>query len=212
MAGKVITVAQQKGGAGKTTLVAHLAVALADKGQSVAAVDIDPQQSLTSWSRLRGLQGAGSKADLTVEQVKGYRARASVEALARCHDVVIVDSPPHMETEARIAVRAADLVVIPVQPSPMDVWATAPTIELAAAEHVPALVVFNRVPPRANLTDAMRSEVKRLGVKVARAQIGNRIAFAGALAEGRAVVEVQPRGRAAQEMESLAREVLRMLR
>jgi len=212
MAGKVITVAQQKGGAGKTTLAVHLAVALADKGHSVAAVDIDPQQSLTSWYRLRQSHLSADRLGLSVEQVKGYRARASVETLARNHDLVIVDSPPHMETEARIAVRAADLVVIPVQPSPMDVWATAPTIELAASEQVPALLVFNRVPPRANLTDAMRSEVKRLGAKVARSQIGNRVAFAGALAEGRAVVESGRRGRAAQEMDSLAKEILRILR
>ena len=208
MTSKVITVAQQKGGAGKTTLVAHLAVAYTAAGKSVAAVDIDPQQSLATWYRLReenlGTAGAG----LLVSQVKGWRSRGEVSALARAHDLVLIDSPPHAETEARIAIRAADLVLVPVQPSPMDVWATRATLELAAAEKVPALLVFNRVPPRAKLTEVMVAEAGRLGAQVATARIGNRVAFAAALAAGQAVNESHPRGRAAQEIAALAEEVL----
>ncbi len=212
MASKVITVAQQKGGAGKTTLVAHLAVAYTAAGKSVAAVDIDPQQSLAMWYGMREARFGDAGAGLLVSQVKGWRSRGEIEALARDHDLVLVDSPPHAETEARIAIRAADLVVVPVQPSPMDVWATRPTLELAAAEKVPALLVLNRVPPRANLTGDMLAEVERLGVRIAEARIGNRVAFAAALAEGRAVSEAQPRGRAAQEIAALAKEILRLAR
>ncbi len=210
MAAKIITVAQQKGGAGKTTLVAHLAVAYTAAGKSVAAVDIDPQQSLAMWYGMREARLGDAGAGLLVSQVKGWRSRGEVEALARGHDVVLVDSPPHAETEARIAIRAADLVVVPVQPSPMDVWATRPTLELAAAEKVPALLVLNRVPARANLTEDMLAEAKRLGATIAEARIGNRVAFAAALAEGRAVSEAQPRGRAAQEIAALAKEILRL--
>ncbi len=210
MAAKIITVAQQKGGAGKTTLVAHLAVAYTAAGKSVAAVDIDPQQSLAMWYGMREARLGDAGAGLLVTQVKGWRSRGEVEALARGHDVVLVDSPPHAETEARIAIRAADLVVVPVQPSPMDVWATRPTLELAAAEKVPALLVLNRVPARANLTEDMLAEAKRLGARIAKARIGNRVAFAAALAEGRAVSETQPRGRAAQEITALAKEILRL--
>jgi chromosome partitioning protein len=212
MASKVITVAQQKGGAGKTTLVAHLAVAYTAAGKRVAAVDIDPQQSLAMWYRLREARFGEAGAGLLVSETKGWRSRGEVEALARAHDLVLVDSPPHAETEARIAIRAADLVVVPVQPSPMDVWATRPTLELAAAEKVPALLVLNRVPARANLTAEMLAETERLGAKIAKTQIGNRVAFAAALAEGRAVAESQPRGRAAQEIAALAKEILRRAR
>jgi chromosome partitioning protein len=212
MVAKIITVAQQKGGAGKTTLAAHLAVAYTAMKKRVVAVDIDPQQSLSRWYELRREWMDGMPAGVLVSAIEGWRARAEVDRVAAGHDVVIIDSPPHAETEARIAIRAADLVVVPVQPSPMDVWATRPTLELAAAEKVPALLVFNRVLPRAKLTEAMEAEVKQLGAKIARARLGNRVAFAAALAEGKAVGESQPRGHAAREIAALAKEILRAAR
>lgn len=209
MTAKIITVAQQKGGAGKTTLAAHLAVAYTAMNKRVVAVDIDPQQSLSRWYGLRLDRMDGTPAGVLVSATEGWRARAEVDRAAAGHDLVIIDSPPHAETEARIAIRTADLVVVPVQPSPMDVWATRPTLELAAAEKVPALLVFNRVPARANLTEAMEAEAKQLGAKIARARLGNRVAFAAALAEGKAVGEAQPSGRAAQEIAALAKEILK---
>ena len=209
MTAKVLTIAQQKGGAGKTTLAAHLAVAWTAAKKKVAVVDIDPQQSLSMWYRIREERFGEAGAGLLVNQIQGWRVRNEVQSLAEEHDVVIIDSPPHMETEARVAVRTADLVVVPVQPSPMDVWATQPTLQLAADEKTPVLMVFNRVPPRANLTGAMLAEAQKLGAKLAKSRVGNRVAFASALAEGRAVGEVQPKGRAAQEIAALAREILR---
>ncbi len=209
MSAKILTVAQQKGGAGKTTVTAHLAVAFTAAKKSVAVVDIDPQQSLAMWYRLREERLGDAGAGLLVSAVKGWRSRSEVEKLAREHDIVLIDSPPHAETEAKIAVRSASLVIVPVQPSPMDVWATRPTLELAQQEKVPALLVLNRVPPRANLTDEMLAEIKTYGAKIAKTRIGNRVAFASALAEGRAVGEFQPRGQAAAEIRALSKEVLR---
>lgn len=209
MAARIITVAQQKGGAGKTTLAAHLAVAFTVAGKSVAVVDIDPQESLTLWYRLREERSGDAGAGLLVNQITGWRVKTEVERLAAEYDVVLIDSPPHAETETRIAIRAADLVVVPVQPSPMDVWATGPTLELARDEGRPVLIVLNRVPPRANLTDDMIAAVKKYGAGLARARIGNRVAFASALSEGQAVGEMQPRGKAAAEIKALAREILR---
>ncbi len=212
---RVLTVAQQKGGAGKTTLAAHLAVAIAETGKSVAVVDIDPQASLSSWWQMREEAGlpaptnARGKGGLSVHEVTGWRTAAGVEKLARDHDVVVVDSPPHAETEAKIAVRVADLVLVPLQPSPMDFWATQATLDLAAAEKTKALLVLNRVPPRAALTEAMLSRIQDLGAKVAKARIGNRVALAAALLEGRGVTEYQKRGTAAAEIKALAAEVLK---
>ena len=209
MTAKIIAVAQQKGGAGKTTVAAHLAVAFTAARKDVAVVDIDPQQSLAAWYQRREARFGDAGAGLLVSRIKGWRVRNEVERLARAHDLVVIDSPPHAETEARIAVRSANLVIVPVQPSPMDVWATRPTLELAAAEKVPVLVVLNRVPPRARLTDEMLAEIGDWGARVAQAQLGNRVVFASALAEGRAVGEVQPRGKAAVEIAALAEEVLK---
>ena len=209
MSAKILTVAQQKGGAGKTTITAHLAVAFTAAKKSVAVVDIDPQQSLAMWYRLREERLGDAGAGLLVSAVKGWRSRSEVEKLAREHDIVLIDSPPHAETEAKIAVRSANLVIVPVQPSPMDVWATKPTLDLARQEKVPALLVLNRVPPRANLTDEMLAEIQTYGAKIAKTRIGNRVAFASALAEGRAVGEFQPRGQAAAEIRALTKEILR---
>jgi chromosome partitioning protein len=209
MAAKVITIAQQKGGAGKTTLAAHLAVAWTAQKKRVAVVDIDPQQSLSTWFQVREAAQGDARAGLLVNQINGWRVRNEVEKLARDHDIVLIDSPPHAETEARVAVRAAHLVVIPVQPSPMDVWATRPTLELAQEERTPAVLVLNRVPPRANLTERMTEQIADLGADVAKARIGNRVVFAAALSEGRAVGEVQPSGKAAREIKALAKELVR---
>ena len=212
MKGKVITVAQQKGGAGKTTVTAHLAVAFTEAGKSVAVIDIDPQRSLSDWYRMRESRFGNSGAGVLARTVEGWRTPNEVRKLTENHDIVLVDSPPHAESEARTAIRAADLVLIPVQPSPMDVWATKPTLSLAERERVPVLVVLNRVPPRANLTDEMLEEVKRFGASVARARLGNRVAYAAALSEGRTVTEHKPSSRAAGEIRALMKEAQRRLK
>jgi len=209
MTATILCIAQQKGGAGKTTLCAHLAVALAAGRRDVAVLDIDPQQSLTMWYQHRKALFGDDGAGLAVESLDDLRKSSQVKKAARGRDILIIDCPPHAGDEAKFAVRSADLVVVPVQPSPMDVWATRPTLELAAREGVPVLMVFNRVPARANLTDEMLAEAKAYGVKVARTRIGNRVIFAGALNEGLTASEMAPSGRAAGEIDRLAREVLR---
>lgn len=211
MSASIFTVAQQKGGAGKTTLAAHLAVAWTAAGKRVAILDIDPQQSLTIWYRLREQAMGDAGAGLLANQVHGWRVAREVDRLAREHDIVLVDSPPHAETEARVAIRAADLVLVPVQPSPMDIWATRPTLDLAWEERKQPVVVLNRVPPRANLTERMRAHLDETGARIANATLGNRVVYASALAEGRAVGEVQPSSRATKEVGALARELLEMV-
>jgi chromosome partitioning protein len=208
VSGKVITIAQQKGGAGKTTLVAQLAVAFAARGRRVALVDIDPQGSLTSWFQVREPNGAGS---ITLSSLTGWRTQSAVEKLALQNDLVLVDSPPHAETEAKIAVRAASLVLVPIQPSPMDLWATEPTLALAKSEKRPALLVVNRAQTRIKLAEALSARIAELGADVAKAKIGNRIAFAASMLEGKGVVETAPNSKAAQEVEALAKEVTRWL-
>jgi chromosome partitioning protein len=209
MAGRVITIAQQKGGAGKTTLAAHLAIAWAGEGRRVALVDIDPQGSLAAWHQLRSERFGDGKTGLDFAAITGWRTEAEVERRARDHDIVVVDSPPHAETEAKLAIRVADIVVIPVQPSPMDVWATRPTLDLAGQEKVPVLLVLNRVPPRANLVEAMVAKLVELGADVADARLGNRVALATAMLEGRGITEAARSSRAAEEITAVAAEILR---
>jgi chromosome partitioning protein len=208
MAATIVTIAQQKGGAGKTTLAIHLALAWAAMGKRVAVIDIDPQESLTNWFRVRAERSGRDQIPIKVVAVGGWRVAGEVGRQARSHDVVLIDSPPHAEIEARIAVRAAQMVLVPVQPSPMDFWATKPTLDLARAEKVPALLVLNRVLARAKLTGAMLDAYRALDVPLAAARIGNRVALAAALNEGEGILEYEPRSRAAAEVAALAVEIL----
>ena len=207
MAATIITIAQQKGGAGKTTLAIHLALAWAASGKRVAAIDIDPQASLSTWFQVRR-EKLGAAAAIEAVAVGGWRVAAEVERQARSHDIVLIDSPPHAETEARIAVRAAHLVVVPVQPSPMDFWATRPVLDLAQAERAPALLVLNRVPARAKLSGAMLVAYCSLKTPLAEARIGNRVALAAAINEGQGIFEYDRSSIAAHEIAALAEEVI----
>ena len=207
MTAKVITIAQQKGGAGKSTLAAHLAVAWHMARKKVALVDIDPQQTLGQWYATRREQ-LGEAADrLAFEGVTGWRAARTIEALAADRDFVVVDSPPHAETDARVAIRAADLVVVPTQPSPLDVWATRPTLDLAAKERTPAVLALNRVPARASLTERMLEKLAAYDVRLAKATLGSRVAFAESMALGLAAPEHKPNSLAAREARALAKEL-----
>jgi len=205
MAARVITIAQQKGGAGKTTLTAHLAVGFAEAGLKVAVLDIDPQGSLSAWAALREGRPPAHR------QAGGWRTAGEVDKLRRDFDLILIDSPPHAETEAKLAVREADIVIVPVQPSPMDIWATRPTLDLARLEGRDVLVVLNRVPPRARLVDTAREKLAELGVEVTDATLGNRVGFAAALMEGNAVTEEGRRGAASEEIAALVAELRRRL-
>jgi len=204
----VFTVAQQKGGAGKSTLAAHLAVAWLKQKKSVALVDIDPQHSLSRWFEARVATLGDGGAGVSFMEVTGWRTQKAVEDLARSHDIVVIDSPPHAETEAKIAIRAADIVVVPSQPSPMDVWATVPTLDMAAKEKSPVVIVLNRVPPRASLTDQMISRLGDYNVQLAKSTIGNRVAFADSMVSGLTALETKPSSTAAAELRALAKELL----
>ncbi len=204
---KVITIAQQKGGAGKTTLAAHIAVALSQKGNRVAIIDIDPQGSISYWHKIREERFGEGYTGLTFTSVSGWRVASEVTRLRRQCDYVIIDSPPHTETEARSAIRSADLIVIPVQPSPTDLWATKATLELAKHEKVPVRVVLNRVSANSKLAEKIAAELPELSSTT----LGNRVMFAASLMEGRCATEVDPASTAAQEIKALVKEITALI-
>lgn len=209
MTGAIIAVAQQKGGAGKTTLTAHLGVALKDAGHAVAFIDIDPQQSLTAWHAIRTELGVAESMEL--RQISGWRTGSEVNRLRRDFDVILIDCPPHGETDARAAVRAADRVLMPIQPGPLDYWAAKQTIELAERERTDFTLVLNRVPARGRLSERIRGMIADDGLRAAETMLGNRQHFASAIMEGLGVTEAAPRSVAAREITSLAGEVSRDL-
>jgi len=201
----VITVAQQKGGTGKTTLAANLAAAFAPSHR-VALLDIDPQKSLGRWHGLRRarLQQAAA---LAFSDVAGWRLPAELDRLKRSHDVVLIDSPPQLDTDARVAVRAADLVLVPIQPSLPDVWAAEGTLRLTAEERRPAQLMFNRAPAASKLRDAIAADLAERRLPLLRSALGNRAGFAHAFAAGLGVTEAAPRSTAAAELRALLAEL-----
>ncbi len=208
----VLTIAQQKGGAGKTTLAAQLAVTWAGQGKRVALLDIDPQESLSAWFWLRRELLEGEDDNLILETASAMRASMLVSRLRSDHDIIIIDSPPHTRTASQIGISRADMVLVPVQLSPMDLWATRPTIEMAARERTAALVVLNRVPPRGRAAAAVREAIEERKLPLARTALGNRAAFASSLMEGKGVTESQPSSLAAKEIAALAAEINRKMR
>jgi chromosome partitioning protein len=207
VAAKAITIAQQKGGAGKTTIAAQLAVALVKMGRKVGVIDIDPQGSLARWFEVRSALVEGGTDNLTVLHASGWRLSTELDRLKRTSDVILIDSPPHAETDVRIAVRAADLILVPIQPSPMDLWATQATLDAAKRESTPVMMVFNRTPTRGKLVDAVRRKITEMDVPVAQAILGNRVAFAASMMEGKGVLESHARHTASKEIKALAEEI-----
>ena len=156
----VITIAQQKGGAGKTTIAASLAAAFAAT-RRVAVLDIDPQHSLARWHALRAARKGA--APVGFSDVSGWRLAREIDRLRGLNDVLIVDSPPQLDTDARLAIRAADLVLVPLQPSPPDFWAAEGTMTLAAAEKRPARILLNRAPTGGKLRLAVEAAIAEAG-------------------------------------------------
>lgn len=209
MSGRILTVAQQKGGSGKTTLAAHLAVALArQSGEPVAILDVDPQGSLGTWYEARERSLGEDETGLEFRTASGWGARREARSLARSHGYVVVDTPPKTDTDAKPAIDAADYVIVPVQPTPVDLWATSQTIELASRESTPALLVLNRVPPRASLTAEMTDAIVESGYDTLTTRLGNRTVFAAAMGKGFAVTEEAPTSKAALEVASLIEELV----
>jgi chromosome partitioning protein len=201
----VITVAQQKGGAGKTMLAANLAAAFAASGR-VALIDIDPQRSLTRWHDLRKARLVQA-ASLTFSDVSGWRLASELEKLHRTHDMVLIDSPPQIDTDAKLAVRGADLVLVPVQPSPPDIWAAEGTLRLAATEGRRAVLVLNRVPAASRLREAIEADIATRKLPILSQALGNRTAYAAAFAVGLGVTEAATRSVAAEEFRSLVEQI-----
>jgi chromosome partitioning protein len=206
MAAFIILVSHQKGGAGKTTLAAHLAVALFNRTAKVAVVDSDPQQSLADWHRRR-TEMRPRLDDIELHQVSEWRAASEMRRLRQGFDYVVVDSPPHRELSAKAGLRNADLMVVPVQPSPMDLWATDSILALAKRENTPCLVVLNRMPPRSRLSGRVTEIMNERDLPMAQTRLGNRQAFASSLMDGLGVTEAEPNSLAALEINALCAEI-----
>ena len=206
---KIVAVAQQKGGAGKTMLVAQLGAALG-QDRRVALLDIDPQASLTAWGRLRAANGK-AQVGLTIESVAGWRMAGALDGLRKARDLILIDTPPVLDSDARRAIRGADLVLIPMNPTPPDLWAAEGTLKLAAEERRRVALVFNRAPAASKLRRRLEAEIAARGLVLLDESLGNRAGFANAFADGLGVTETGPSTQAGAEIAALAARIVLIL-
>ena len=204
---QVVTVAQQKGGSGKTTLAAHLAVEMGRRGRRVAMLDLDPQGSLGRWFLRRCERTDGVTCDLTFGTASAWGVTFECGRLGRDHDLILVDTPPKIDADLRPALQVATLVLVPVAASEVDLWATEGVLELAARERRRPLVVLNRARTGQRLTERVRAALGGLEADAARTVLAQRVAFAEALGAGQGVAEFAGAARAAAEVAALADEV-----
>ncbi len=208
MPGKVVTVAQQKGGSGKTTLAVNLAVAFQKRGKRVALLDTDPQGSLGRWFLAR--RDAGAAEGLEFSTSSAWGVSYECEKLRKIADFIIIDTPPKVDADLRPALREADLVLVPVASSHVDLWATDGVLDLARREGKSAVIVLNRVRAGTRLSADVAAAAAGLGADVAVATLANRVVYAETLGQGRAGPEGG--GAAARtEVDALASEVVSLL-
>lgn len=208
--GAVITIAQQKGGSGKTTLAVTLAAALCGRGSRVALLDTDPQGSLGRWFLTRRESG-GDTSRLELSTASAWGVGYECDKLRGRVDHVIVDTPPKADADLRPALRAADLVLVPVAASQLDLWATEGVLDLCRREGKPALIVLTRTRPGTRLAREIAHLAGEMGTPVAAAQIAHRVAHAEALGRGAAAGEAVRRGPLHAEVTALVEEVLATL-
>ena len=208
MLSKVITISQQKGGSGKTTLAVHLALAFIKyHNLKVAIIDTDPQGSLGKWFMIR-TEKKISNDNLTFKTASLWGAQYESKTLKKDHDVVIIDTPPKIESDARPSIESADLVLIPIAASHVDFWATGAIVEIAKKANKKILIQINRSSQRSKLISKTNDFIKSLNLSATKTIIGNRQIFASSMGEGKTAVEKQKKSNAVEEIKQLSEQIL----
>jgi chromosome partitioning protein len=209
----VIALLNQKGGVGKTTLSVHLATALAD-GRKVLLVDADPQGSALDWSAQREIEKAPAR--FPVIGLPKETLHRELAPISLDYEWVVIDGPPRVNKIARSAVVASDFVIIPVQPSPFDIWAAEDVEEIIheCAAIKPDLVtrfLINRLILNTTLGNEVQVELAKRPFPSFRTAIRNRQEYAKAARTGLTALETEPHGPAADEVRAWTAEIIATL-
>lgn len=196
---KTIVVTSQKGGSGKTMLTAHLAVEAERVGDGPAwVIDTDKQATLSAWHERRKAETPQRAAVALPSLMTGLAKLAGDHKAAFC----FIDTAPTISAETARMIDLADFVVIPVRPSPFDLWAVAETVELVKEAGKPFLFVLTQAKPQATITAQAVAVLSQHG-RVAQAFISDRVAYAAAMTSGNTAPELQRRGAVADEIAGL---------
>jgi chromosome partitioning protein len=195
---KTIAILSQKGGAGKTTVAIHLAIAAEQRGVRTAVFDLDPQASATSWADRRK-----NPIPAVVSAQPSRLSNLLEQAAAQSADLVLIDSAPNADAASLAAARVADLILVPCRPAAFDLDAIGTTLNLATIAGKPSWVLLNAVPPKGRLGEEAAVALQQGGVQVAPLALHHLVAFAHAVNDGRTAQEYDPKSRAADEIRTL---------
>lgn len=199
-----------KGGIGKSTVSLNLASCLHRAGHKTLLIDADSQATLRTWAAKGAEAGHDGPPVIAID---GRTLRRDLESVAKGFDVVVMDSPPRLGTEARAAMLVADLVILPVVPGAADVWALQETLSVledarSIRPELRAVIVLNRAD-RTALAGMTQDAIEGLGVPILGAKLGSRVAFGEATLAGQGVIDYAPSSSAAKEVEALTAAILK---
>lgn len=200
----------QKGGVGKTTLSVNLAASLAQAGNRVLLIDADPQGSALDWAAARTDEPLFSVIGLPRATI-----HREIQQISQGYDHVVIDGPPRVTDLARSAIMASDIVLIPVQPSPYDIWAAHEVVQLIEEasvfkENLKSFFVVNRKIANTAIGRDASQALETYPIAVLKSSVTQRVIFAEAASEGKSVYEIDPDGPAATEMQAVVAELMEL--
>ncbi|MFO7740517.1 MAG: ParA family partition ATPase [Desulfatiglandaceae bacterium] len=206
----IISLINQKGGAGKTTAAINITSSLAEKGNRMLLVDSDPQGSVVQW------QSIANNAEFEVLHLPRPLSKRDPKKFFQQYDHTVIDPPPVIEEITRSVIEVSHLAIIPLAPSPLDIWSCRETVELVKkmqklnGKPIAKILVYRKIPGT-RLGREARDAMEAYGLEIFETEISQRIAFVEAMISGLSVLNYAFKSKAAEEIQKLSNEITKVM-